>query len=187
MPIINEGTSNLPSDIRGRYLTGLYNPDADAFYGWRGDSNHSARVALWGTNNLALLTSSNPGVLRSAVSNALLQSVTVAFASNLSADTITALADIDTPSGMSGSCVVMVTNPSTDTALTVSIQNRDTFVGPVDHYPEIATFSVPANTPEGKAVVVTGWLAGNGGRITLKNTSQAEVAGFTSLVNVRQL
>jgi len=96
--------------------------------------------------------------------------------------------DIALPSILQGDALylVIVTNPSTVTAVTVAVRNKETF--DVARYPELASFNIPVNTPEGKAVLVQGWMLGEAGRLTLSNDTALGLGeGFTAYIRVRKV
>lgn len=81
---------------------------------------------------------------------------------------------------------IIVTNPSTETTLTVSVKNKETFS--VEKYPELKSISVPADSIDGKANIVQGWLLGEAGRLTLSNDTAVGAAGtFVAEVRVRKI
>lgn len=83
--------------------------------------------------------------------------------------------------------VVIVRNPSAVTALTVRVRAVETALGGATRYPELATLAVPANTPDGKALVFEGYVSG-GLRVSVSNDTVLGVAdGFTADVRVRGL
>jgi hypothetical protein len=83
--------------------------------------------------------------------------------------------------------LVTITNPSTETALTVKLQNKETF-GTSEKYAEVGSHTVAVNTPDGKSFVTEGWLMAEGGRITLSNDTAIGLAGaFTAEIRIRKL
>ncbi|MHB1001900.1 MAG: hypothetical protein ACYC27_21885 [Armatimonadota bacterium] len=97
--------------------------------------------------------------------------------------------DITLPTVLQGSALYMitVTNPSTVTALTVSVKNKSTFGGTAK-YPELTRFGVQANAADGRSVLVQGWMLGEGGRLTLSNdTALGGSDGFTAYVRIRKV
>lgn len=83
--------------------------------------------------------------------------------------------------------LVVVTNPSAESAITVRLRNRETF-GATQRFPEITNFGVPVSTPEGVARVVEGFMLGEAARIAVSNDTAVGVAGaFTVQLRVRKL
>jgi hypothetical protein len=112
---------------------------------------------------------------------------TVAWANSDAAGT-TKTVDVTLPDELQGDAkyLVIVTNPSTETTLTVKTQNKETFGSA--KYPEVASIAIPANTPEGKGTIVEGWLLGEAGRLVLSNDTAIGLTGaFTAEVRVRKL
>lgn len=82
---------------------------------------------------------------------------------------------------------IIVTNPSAESALDVSVKNKAT-LGGVARYPEVLKFQVLVNSPEGVAKVVQGFLLAEAGRLTLSNATALGAAGaFTARVHVRMV
>jgi len=108
------------------------------------------------------------------------------FAASAAANTV---ADLDVPADTitgTDQFVVIVTNPSAITALTVVVRGKETFTAGV-RYPAVQTITVPANTPEGTLTVVDGALVGEGARIVVSNNTVLGLGqGFTAEVRVRK-
>lgn len=82
---------------------------------------------------------------------------------------------------------VMVTNPSTVTAVAVAVKAKDTINGATS-YPTLQSFTVPVNTPEGTVTIVEGLLIGEGARLTLTNPTALGVGqGFSAGVKIRKI
>ncbi len=82
---------------------------------------------------------------------------------------------------------IVVTDPSTESDLTVVVRNKHTFGG-IARYPELTRFSVLKNNADGRAVLVQGWMLGEGARLVLSNDTLLGAAGaFTSYVHVRRV
>ncbi len=112
----------------------------------------------------------------------------VAWANNAPAGTTKTL-DIALPEILQEQALyeIVVTNPSTESDLTVVVANKHTLGGSAK-YPEVARFSVLKNSTNGRAVVVQGWLLGEGGRLSISNDTLLGAAGaFTAFVHVRRL
>ena len=83
---------------------------------------------------------------------------------------------------------VAVTNASADSALTVVVQNAESFTGLGTKYPELVRFSVAANNPDGKIALVQGFLLGTAGRIVATNdTVLSAGGGFISYIVIRKV
>lgn len=96
--------------------------------------------------------------------------------------------DIPTPDVLSedNKYVVYVTNPSTETALDVTVAN-EILDGATPRYPSLpgGTFTVPLSTADGLGSIVEGLFIGLSGRIVLDNTTLIGAAGaFTARVQV---
>jgi hypothetical protein len=119
------------------------------------------------------------------------------FANNAGANTavdvaVAADADMNVDTDLDEQYEITVRNPSAATQVTVrvkSLEKQDaTFGGGADRYPQVATFAVPASTPEGLTQVVSGWDLSRGGRLTFSNdTALGAAAGFTGDFRVRRL
>ncbi len=86
--------------------------------------------------------------------------------------------------------LIIVRNPSAVTALTGKIKLKATSLGGADRYPRLkgGDFSVSANVPEGEAVLVEGWMLGDGARLTLSNdTALGAADGFSATVRIIQV
>ncbi len=95
--------------------------------------------------------------------------------------------DVALPSALQNLYLISVTNPSTESALTVKVLNKETLGGSAK-YPELTRFSVAVNSPDGKSVLVQGWLLGEAGRLVLSNdTALGASGGFTAYVRVRKV
>jgi hypothetical protein len=92
---------------------------------------------------------------------------------------------IDVPLTKVGSkTLVVVTNPSTETALTVTARNKNTLSG-VAKYPKLTTVAIPVNSPDGVAAVLEGFIVGEGGRLVLTNDAAVGLTGaFTADVQI---
>ena len=100
--------------------------------------------------------------------------------------------DIIVPTGSSQAealYAVMVTNPSTESDLTVVVRNQFTDTGAAVRRPEVTRFGVAKNQGDGRAFVVQGWLVGDlAGRLVLTNDTGLGGAGaFTAYLEVRSL
>lgn len=185
-----EGTTNLPRDNGGRYFAGTLGPDG-LFWSPRSDGNKSLQVALWGPNNAALFTTSNPGQHSSIGQNTTAFDNIVTYLANASANTSQQV-DITLPATSHPSALsyLAIANPSTASALTLSFQNKEIFNGtgsPVTHYAEVSTATIAANKPEGLVFMVQGWLLGYGGRLVIKNSSTIENANVIVSIIVRRV
>lgn len=103
--------------------------------------------------------------------------------------------DLDLPASALGArepdakYAITVRNPSTVTALTLTVRNAETLGGAL-RYPQLgaSTYAIPINSPQGRTYVVEGFLIGEGGRLSLSNDTVLGVAdGFTADVRVRGL
>lgn len=86
--------------------------------------------------------------------------------------------------------LVIVRNPSTETALTVDVEGKEAGWSGSDRFPAHTAeqASIPTDTPDGKAFLVEGWLLGDAGRLTLSNDSAlSSTGGFTADVRVRRV
>lgn len=120
--------------------------------------------------------------------NKALLTTTVSLANSAAAGT-TINVDIPLPSKVLADAkyLIIVTNPSTETALDIKVKNKVT-LGGTPKYPEIATNSVLVNTPGGKGFVVEGFLLGEGGRLAISNPTAVGLSGaFTADVHVIQI
>lgn len=109
------------------------------------------------------------------------------WANSAAADTEVDL-DIEIPKVLdpAANYLVIVRNPSTETAVTVRAKNKE-FLAGADRYPEVQNFNVPVSSPDGIATLVSGWLLGTGARLTLSNdTGLSAGGGFVADVLVRQ-
>lgn len=89
-----------------------------------------------------------------------------------------------------GKYLVIVRNPSTETALTVDVEGREDAWSGGNRFPAHTAEqeAVPSDTPDGKAFLVEGWLLGDGGRLTISNDSGLTASGgFTADVRVRRV
>ena len=117
----------------------------------------------------------------------LISNETVAWANSASVNTLKTI-DIDIPDVLSedNKYIVYVTNPSTETALDVTVSNQ-ILDGATPRYPVLpgGTFTVAASSPNGAGSEVTGLFVGLSGRLVLDNTTQIGGAGaFTARVQV---
>jgi hypothetical protein len=81
--------------------------------------------------------------------------------------------------------VVVIRNPSTETALTVKVKNKESFGANVV-YPEVISIAVPVNSI--KFAIVEGWMLGEAGRLTLTNDAATGLAGaFTADIRIRKV
>ena len=81
--------------------------------------------------------------------------------------------------------LVVVRNPSTVTALTVRLRNRETLGGAVV-FPELLNFPVPANSSAVR--VVEGFLLGEASRVDFHNDTALGLADtFSAQVRVRRI
>ncbi|MBI4499407.1 MAG: hypothetical protein HY689_16085 [Chloroflexi bacterium] len=74
--------------------------------------------------------------------------------------------DLTLPAGAhqpQGLYVVMVTNPSTESDVTVVVRNQFTDPSSTVRRPELTRFGVAKNQSDGRAFVVQGWFAGDPG------------------------
>ena len=95
--------------------------------------------------------------------------------------------DIPLPTQLQGEGLyqIIVTNPSTVSALTVVVKNKETLG--TAKYPELTRFGVSTSSPDGKVIVVQG-LFGEAARLTLSNDTVLGAAdGFTAYVRVRRM
>lgn len=136
--------------------------------------------------------SSSPNSVIYPGSNELVFDGTYTFANSASPNTVANSPglNITLPSSLqrNATYLVTITNPSSATAITVKIQNKETNWGGSDLYPELHQYAVQASTPSGRPVMVEGWLLGSGGRIVISNDTGLGIsAGFTGLVRVRKV
>lgn len=114
---------------------------------------------------------------------------TVSFANSEGANTAKNL-DIANPEDFvlgDAKFLVTVTNPSTETDLTVSVRNKDT-LNAETRYPELTSFTVPKNSPDGLTKEVTGMFVAEAVRLVISNLTATGLAGaFTAAVKVRKL
>lgn len=190
MATLTEGTPNTPMDPEGRRILGFAD-DNGLFWVPRADSQHSLKTVIWGPNGAALGTVTNPVVVASAGANSLVLDQEFVFAPNESINTVKYL-DINLPTTTNGNgwAYLAITNPSTASALTVILQNKETFSysgSPDIKYVEVTRYTLNANTPSGKVYLVQGWLLGDNSRLVVSNDTQAEVAGFTCKFRVRKV
>lgn len=84
---------------------------------------------------------------------------------------------------------IIVRNPSTVTALKVSVRTKELALGGADRFPEKESFTVAVNQPEGVTLIVRGWeIASQPGRLVLSNNTVLGAAdGFTADVRVRKI
>ena len=125
------------------------------------------------------------------VANTLLYRGTVSWANSDPAGTakpidLTLSAGGHQPQGL---YAVLVTNPSTESDLTVVVRNQFTDPGSTVRRPELTRFGVSKNQADGRAFVVEGWLIGDlAGRLVLTNDTVLGAAGaFTTAVEVRSV
>lgn len=84
-----------------------------------------------------------------------------------------------------GKYLVVVRNPSTVTALTMRLRNRETLGGAVI-FPEIVNFPVPLNSSVAR--VVEGFLLGEASRVDFHNDTALGLADtFSAQVRVRRI
>lgn len=135
----------------------------------------------------ALITNKDAGVQLTGT-NIQVYDGTATWANSAAVGTIVDI-DFPLPTPLQGNALyeVVVTNPSGVTDLTVRVKNKETFGGTA-RYPELTSFPVAANSPDGKAVLVQGWLLGEGGRLSLSNdTALGASDGFTANVRIRKV
>lgn len=121
-------------------------------------------------------------------SNAQVFDGSATFANNAAAGTIVNL-EVPLPASLQGDALylISITNPSTETALTVRVRTKET-LNAVARYPELTSFGVAVNTPDGKSVLVQGWMLGEAGRLSISNDTVLGAAGaFTAFVRVRKI
>jgi hypothetical protein len=121
-------------------------------------------------------------------SNVQIADATAAWANSAAAGTAVNL-DVVLPTKLQSDALyeVTVTNPSAESDLTVVIKNKETFGGTA-RYPELTRFGVLKNNPDGKSVVVQGWLLGEAGRLSLSNDTALGLSGsFTAYVRARKV
>ena len=117
----------------------------------------------------------------------LISNTTVAWINDDSVNTLKTI-DIDIPDVLSedNKYMVYVTNPSTETALDVTVSN-EILDDVTARYPVLpgGTFTVAASSPNGAGSEVTGLFVGLSGRLVLDNTTLIGAAGaFTARVQV---
>jgi len=108
---------------------------------------------------------------------------------NSSALNTTINLDITLPNVLQGNALYMVTiiNPSTVSAITAIMRNKGTFGGTA-RYPELTRFGAPANSVDGRSVLVQGWMLGEGARLSLSNdTILGGSDGFTAYIRIRKV
>jgi hypothetical protein len=123
-------------------------------------------------------------------SNALvtLSAGTAAWANNAAAGTAVDI-DVTPPENRQREALyeIIVTDPSSESDLTVVVKNKETFGGTA-RYPELTRFGVVKSNADGIGRVVQGWLLGEGARITITNDTLIGAGGaFTAYVRVRRL
>jgi hypothetical protein len=136
--------------------------------------------SFWNTDGSAV-----DGRYQIVGSNAKIADTTAIWANSAAVNT-EVNADIDLPSPLQGDAKysIAIVNPSTVTAITIKVKNKETFGAA--QYPELTTINIPVNTS--KAVVVEGWLLGESGRLTLSNDTVLGAAdGFTANIRVRKV
>lgn len=93
--------------------------------------------------------------------------------------------DINTPlyPQVNAKYLVLISNPSSVTALSVTAKIISNSFGGMTRYPALSSWSVP--TQSSKAVLLEGWLLDSGGRLTLSNDIALDVGqGFTAYIRV---
>lgn len=111
----------------------------------------------------------------------------VSFANSAAAGTAVSI-DIALPAILQRDSryLVTVTNPSAESDLTVKVRGKET-LGATARYPELTSFAVGKSLPDGKSVVVQGWMLGEAGRLVITNDTALGVAGaFTAYIRVRK-
>lgn len=84
-----------------------------------------------------------------------------------------------------GLYLVTVNNTSTESSLTVIVQNQETLNG-TTRFPELTRFGVGASLPDGKSVVVQGMCLTAGSRLVISNDTALTTA-FTIGIAVRKV
>lgn len=181
---IVEGTADLPV-VGGVTVAGQLSTDGNVYLP-RADAQRNQKVALYAANGNPLLTTADPGYVRSIGANTLLADATPAWANSAGANTIVNVdIAIPTPLNATGKLLIWVRNPSAVTALAYTIQVKETITS-TDYWADLAsgTGSVLANTKA--AFVVEGALLGGGLRLVLKNSTLLGGSdGFTANVRAR--
>jgi hypothetical protein len=134
------------------------------------------------------VTSGGAARVVGAGSNEQVYDGTAAWANSAAQNTAVNI-DITPPTVLQGDALnlLIVTNPSTVTDLTVVVKNKGTFGGTA-RYPELTRYAVAKNLAEGKTFLVQGWMLGEGARLTLSNdTALGGSDGFTAYVRVRKV
>lgn len=111
-----------------------------------------------------------------------------AWPNNASVNTIVNL-DIPSPCKLQGEAIYLltITNPSSVSALTVSVRNKESFGGTA-RYPELAKYGIAAGLWDGRSVLMQGWLLGEGGRLSISNDSLLGSSdGFDANVRIRMI
>lgn len=95
--------------------------------------------------------------------------------------------DIALPAFFQGDAIyeIVGTNPSSESDITVVVKNKETFGGTA-RYPEVTRFNVPKSSPDGVAVLVQGWMLGEGARLTVLNPTATTVT-FQPFLRVRKV
>lgn len=143
-----------------------------------------------GTNQVQDIKITSGGAVRvtSTGSNEQVYDGSASWANSAAVNT-TVNIDITLPAVLQGNALYMVTvtNPSTVSAITVVMRNKGTFGGTA-RYPELTRFGVPANSPDGRSMLVQGWMLGEGARLSLSNdTILGGSDGFTAYVRIRKV
>ena len=122
--------------------------------------------------------------------NATVFTGTYAFANSEAAGTVKAVdVPLVAPIQRQARYLVVVTNPGAS-ALTVRPAVRETLgAAPgTQRFPDLPAFAVPANSPDGVARVVEGFMLGEAARLKISNDAAIALAGgFTGEVRVRRI
>lgn len=189
MPVIEGVNSEAPQDAAGRRMLGLYREDNEYFYHFRGDGVNNLRVALWDGNGTPLLSSTNAGHVQQVGSNAILFDGSGTYTALDAIGTVVNV-DVALTGALAGNGLYVVTifNASTDSQISCSMQNVETFDS-VTKYATVQSSLNPLVVPasSSRSWLIQGWLVGEAGRLVLTNATAIEATDAEVYVRIRRV
>lgn len=152
-----------------------------------GELKIDGAVALKDASGFELFTGDNPGNIELNSSNTLIYNSKVSWV-NSSPSNTTKIIDIGLPEVLKTTYLVIITNPSAETDLSVSVRNEFTDSDSAVRYAELVDITVLKNYPDGLSFLIDGAIFADGLRLVLSNDTVVGPAGaFSSYVQIRQV